>query len=159
MDRYSSPGIPAAYVARITVRRPDGEQQVVPLGAEPITIGRADGNAIVVKDDWVSRKHLEIALGNDGLYYARDLGSANGLVVNGRPEQDVPLKPGDLIQLGNYLLIFSVDADGQADATSLGRETRIAGGGAGPLCRDQEPSPRERRARVPPRTRGGSPPR
>ncbi|HEY7908672.1 MAG TPA: FHA domain-containing protein, partial [Thermomicrobiales bacterium] len=131
MDRFSSPGIPAAYVARITVRRPDGEQQVVPLGNEPITVGRADGNAIVVKDEWVSRKHLEIVLGNDGRYYARDLGSANGLIVNGRPEQVAALKPGDLIQLGGYLLIFSVDTDGHADATRMGRETSIEGTGRG----------------------------
>ncbi|MGI8856776.1 MAG: FHA domain-containing protein, partial [Thermomicrobiales bacterium] len=129
MDRFSSPGIPAAYVARITVRHPDGEQQVVPLGNAPVTVGRADGNTIVVKDDWVSRRHLEIALGNDGLYYARDLGSANGLVVNGQPVQTAPLKPGDVIQLGQYLLIFSVDADGHADATRLGRETHIEGTG------------------------------
>jgi ABC transport system ATP-binding/permease protein len=131
VDRFSSPGIPAAYVARITVRRPDGEQQVIPLGNEPVTVGRADGNAIVVKDDWVSRKHLEIVLGNDGRYYARDLGSANGLIVNGRPEQVAALKPGDLIQLGGYLLIFSVDTDGHADATRMGRETSIEGTGRG----------------------------
>ncbi|HEY8291773.1 MAG TPA: FHA domain-containing protein, partial [Thermomicrobiales bacterium] len=61
MDRFSSPGMPAAQVARITVRRPDGEQQVVPLGTGPVTVGRSDGNTIVIKDDWISRKHMEIA--------------------------------------------------------------------------------------------------
>jgi len=128
MDRYSSPGIPAAYVARITVRRPDGEQQVVPLGAEPVTVGRADGNTIVIKDAAVSRKHMEIMRGNDGLYYARDLGSANGLVVNGRAEQTASLTPGDLIEIGAYLLIFSVDTEEQADPTRMRQETRIEQG-------------------------------
>ncbi|MGI8688557.1 MAG: FHA domain-containing protein [Thermomicrobiales bacterium] len=129
MDRFSSPGIPAAYVARVTVRRPDGEQQVVPLGAEPVTVGRADGNTIVIKDDWISRKHMEIVRGNDGLYYARDLGSANGMSVNGRAEQIVPLKPGDLVQLGPYLLLFSVDVEQQADPTRMRQETRGEEGG------------------------------
>ncbi len=128
MDRYSSPGIPAAYMARVTVRRPDGEQQVVPLGAEPVTVGRADSNTIVIKDAAVSRKHMEIVQGNDGLYYARDLGSANGLVVNGRAEQTASLTSGDLIEIGAYLLIFSVDTEEQADPTQMRQETRIEQG-------------------------------
>src|SRR5215471_7908697 len=94
-------------VARIIVRRPDGEQESVPLGAEPLTVGRSDTNRVVIKDDWVSRRHMEIVPGNDGLYYVRDLGSANGLMVNGQPTQYAPLRPGDLIQLGQNLLIFS----------------------------------------------------
>src|SRR4051812_13425539 len=101
----------AQLVARIIVRRPDGEQEVVPLGTEPVTVGRSDSNTIVIKDDWVSRRHLEIVRGNDSLYYVRDLGSANGLTVNGQPTQYAPLRPGDLIQLGQNLLIFSLDTD------------------------------------------------
>jgi ABC-type multidrug transport system ATPase subunit/pSer/pThr/pTyr-binding forkhead associated (FHA) protein/ABC-type multidrug transport system permease subunit len=129
VERFSSPGMPAAYVARITVRRPDGEQQVVSLGTEPVTVGRADGNTIVIKDDWISRRHLEIVRGNDGVYYARDLGSRNGMSVNGRAEQFVALKPGDLVQLGQYLLLLSIDTENQADPTRMRQETRIEGGG------------------------------
>ncbi|MDQ6603698.1 MAG: FHA domain-containing protein [Chloroflexota bacterium] len=128
MDRFASPGIPAASIARITVRRPDGEQQVVPLDAGPVTVGRADGNTIVIKDDWISRKHMEIARSSDGLYYARDLGSANGMRVNGQLAQSAPLKPGDLVQLGQYLLLFSVDTEQRVDPTRLRQETRIEGG-------------------------------
>jgi ABC-type multidrug transport system ATPase subunit/pSer/pThr/pTyr-binding forkhead associated (FHA) protein len=129
VDRFSSPGPPAAYVARVTVRRPDGEQQVVPLGAEPVTVGRSDGNTVVIKDGWISRKHMEIARGDDGLYYAHDLGSANGIKVNGRTAQSAALKPGDLIQLGQYLLLFSVDTEMQTDPLRSRQETRIAAGG------------------------------
>ncbi|MCA1666131.1 MAG: FHA domain-containing protein [Thermomicrobia bacterium] len=128
MERYSAPGGPAVSVAHITVRRPDGEQQVVPLGTQPVSVGRADGNTIVIKDDWISRKHMEITLGTDGLYYAHDLGSANGMTVNGRPEQNVPLKPGDLVQLGQYMLLFSVETASVADPTRMQQETRIASG-------------------------------
>lgn len=129
MERHTAAG---ATAARIIVRRPDGAQEVVPLGAAPVTVGRADGNTVVVKDDWVSRRHLEIVLGSDGLYYARDLGSANGLMVNGLRTASAPLRPGDLIRLGQNLLIFSVDSDGQADVTRLGKQTRIAGSGEQP---------------------------
>ncbi len=129
MDRFSSPGMPAAYVARVTVRRPDGGQHVVPLGTEPVTVGRSDGNTIVIKDDWISRKHMEIARGADGFYYARDLGSANGMRVNGQAAQSAALKPGDLVQLGQYLLLFSIETEMQADPTRMREETRIEGSG------------------------------
>ena len=133
MDRFSSPGGPATYVARVTVRRPDGTQQVVPLGTEPVTVGRSDGNTIVIKDTWVSRKHMEIVRGNDGLYYARDLGSANGMTINGQVAQSAALKPGDLVKLGQYLLLFSVSTENQADPTRMRQETRAEGGGSSRL--------------------------
>ena len=128
MDRISAPGLPAAPVIRLVLRRPDGEQQAVTLGRDPVTIGRSDGNTITIKDEWVSRRHMEIALGADGLYYARDLGSANGVLVNGQPIQVVALKTGDLIRLGQYMLIFTVETDGVVDSTRLARETRIESG-------------------------------
>ncbi|MHB8648041.1 MAG: FHA domain-containing protein, partial [Thermomicrobiales bacterium] len=112
----------------------DGAQQVVPLTNEPVTVGRSDDNTIVIKDDWISRKHMEITLGTDGLYYARDLGSANGMTVNGRAEQSAPLKPGDLVQLGAYLLLFSVDTENQADPTRLRQATRMEGSGSPPAA-------------------------
>ena len=146
MDQY-----PAAPVtARLIVRRPSGAQEVVPLGAAPVTVGRADGNTVVIKDDWVSRRHLEIAPGADGIYHARDLGSSNGLTINGQRMQFAPLRPGDLIQLGQNLLIFSLDQDGQADVTSLGHKTRVAASGQRPAAGPPPPAGGGEHATPPP---------
>jgi len=131
VEQFASPTVPisspppAMPVAHLTVRTADGEQRVVPLGPDPITIGRADTNAVVIKDDWVSRQHIEISLGPDGRYYARDLGSRNGMFVNGHSAQFVPLNPNDSVQLGQNQLIFS-SGGSLPGGTALAIETSLA---------------------------------
>jgi len=51
--------------------------------ANAITLGRAYDNDIVLDDPHVAAHHLRIAYGDDGSWIAEDLGSINGLVVDG----------------------------------------------------------------------------
>ncbi len=53
------------------------------LAAKSITLGRAYDNDIVLDDPHVGAHHLRIARGDDGAWVAEDLGSINGLVVDG----------------------------------------------------------------------------
>jgi hypothetical protein len=48
-----------------------------------ITIGRAYDNDIVLDDPHVAAHHLRLARGNDGAWVAEDLGSVNGVYVDG----------------------------------------------------------------------------
>ena len=48
-----------------------------------ITLGRAYDNDVVLDDPHVAAHHLRIAHGDDGAWVAEDLGSINGLVVDG----------------------------------------------------------------------------
>lgn len=98
-----------ASPARLIIQQAGGEQTVLPLGTAPVTVGRGGDNTIVLHDDQVSRRHLEIVPGADGRYYLRDLGSANGVVVNGQPTRSAPLQPGDRIQVGETFLTFVFD--------------------------------------------------
>jgi len=145
VERYASPiapngppmppGMPGP-AALLTLHLATGEQRIVPLGPDPVTVGRSDGNTIVIKDEWVSRQHLEVAPGPDGRYHVRDLGSRNGVFVNGQRVQNAALTPNDTVQLGQNTLTFSTGAvnapppvrgNALADATSLAAEgTRIA---------------------------------
>lgn len=74
--------------------------QEYPLDADTVTIGRRDGNTIVVKDPTVSRQHAEIR--REGREFVlRDLGSADGVRVNGAPiAGDYRLRDGDAIAIG-----------------------------------------------------------
>lgn len=69
-------------------------------------IGRARGNDVQLADPLVSRYHARIEAQNDG-YVLQDLGSPNGLLINGRrvvrPEL---LRDGDRISIGATLLEF-----------------------------------------------------
>jgi pSer/pThr/pTyr-binding forkhead associated (FHA) protein len=75
------------------------------------TIGRSRECDVVLADRNVSRRHAEIRVGPDGVYVVFDLGSTNGVRVNGRP---VPaagedLRSGDHLELGTAELVFEVE--------------------------------------------------
>jgi hypothetical protein len=95
--------MPAAWLA---LRRPDGGGQVYRLDRPVIHIGRHVSNEIVVNDRRVSRYHAEIRY-ERGQFVLYDLGSLNGVVVNGVvTHQPVTLRDGDQISVGNHDFIF-----------------------------------------------------
>jgi hypothetical protein len=64
------------------------------------TIGRSSGCAFVLAgDDAVSRRHAEIAV-RAGVCLVRDLDSANGTLLNGRPVRRARLRRGDVLLFG-----------------------------------------------------------
>jgi pSer/pThr/pTyr-binding forkhead associated (FHA) protein len=79
------------------------------LGRQPVTVGRDDGCHIQIADDAVSRRHLQIRLDRERKkYFAQDMQSANGTLVNDHPiKGDTPLADGDIIGLGQTQLMFS----------------------------------------------------
>jgi signal transduction histidine kinase/pSer/pThr/pTyr-binding forkhead associated (FHA) protein len=94
-------------VARlIVIKGPDEGRQFDLPAAEAVSIGRDRSNRVVLHDTEVSRKHAEIAPHNGG-FHLRDVGSANGTLVNTHPVREAPLNPGDHITLGQTILVFS----------------------------------------------------
>jgi len=71
----------------------------------PITIGRDPDNTITVIDSSVSRHHAKVSFqGAD--WVAEDLGSANGITMDGKRWEKVTLKPGGTFQLGEITFSF-----------------------------------------------------
>jgi hypothetical protein len=79
--------------------------QVLALSEEVTTIGSVAGNTVVLADPAVSRKHAGIRKVN-GLYELADLGSTNGVYVNGHKVPKKTLEPGDIIRVGNTEAVF-----------------------------------------------------
>ncbi len=76
---------------------------------QPITIGRAPNNALVLADNKVSRQHADVRTENGGFVIA-DRGSSFGTVVNGKKiDAPMPLKNGDEILLGTTAIVFLTD--------------------------------------------------
>lgn len=70
-----------------------------------LTIGRADGNDIVLDEGVVSGRHVRIVPPGTVV----DEGSTNGTLVNGRRiDGRVPLRSGDLVQVGSTTFRFEV---------------------------------------------------
>jgi len=79
--------------------------QTLPLAEEVTTIGSVAGNTVVLADPAVSRKHAGIRK-VDGNYELADLGSTNGVYVNGHKVPKKTLEPGDIIRVGNTEAVF-----------------------------------------------------
>lgn len=77
----------------------------VPLGEEPVTIGRLPDCEIVLSDPNVSRRHAEVRR-DAGEFVVVDLGSTNGTRVNGAGVKERRLADGDEITVGNTRLRF-----------------------------------------------------
>jgi hypothetical protein len=79
--------------------------QTLSLSEEVTTIGSVAGNSVVLADPAVSRKHAGIRKVN-GSYELADLGSTNGVYVNGHKVPKKTLEPGDIIRVGNTEAVF-----------------------------------------------------
>lgn len=71
-------------------------------------IGRESANDIVVPDINISRVHAEIHMQPNGQWVVSDLGSTNGLYVNGQKVQSAQLRDADMITLGTSTLEFQL---------------------------------------------------
>ena len=71
-----------------------------------ITIGRSEGNDVVINDDdKVSRHHLQIVQFDDGSYQLIDFNSTNGTYINGdRVSGEAVLGEGDFVRIGDTML-------------------------------------------------------
>ncbi len=82
------------------------------------TVGRDSTSNVRLVDTEVSRRHAEFRLVN-GAWHVVDVGSANGSFVNGQPIKDATLQPGDRVQIGQSVLLFSAGrgdgAPGESD--------------------------------------------
>lgn len=86
----------------------EGRRHVIPPGGA--LVGRSRECDIVLADANVSRRHAEIAPAAAGTWTISDLGSTNGVHVNGRRIEGVAqLRPGDRIALGTAEVAFELD--------------------------------------------------
>jgi len=72
-------------------------------------VGRDETAAIQVKDEFVSRAHMQVRFSEDtDSYYASDTKSRHGTFVNGsRIYEEVPLTENDLVDIGGVTLMFT----------------------------------------------------
>lgn len=84
----------------IVVHPPDGRPTVIPLGDDPVTLGRSERMTVALDDVYVSDEHALVAPDDEG-FIVRDLGSTNGTYLNGaKVTQPTPVSAGDQIRLG-----------------------------------------------------------
>ena len=80
-------------------------------------LGRHSANAVSLSDPRASRRHCQLVVSDAGALLA-DLESGNGTLVNGLPVQTVQLQPGDRIEIGETVLVYSREAAGGSSIES-----------------------------------------
>jgi hypothetical protein len=110
---YSSSARMGDPVVQARARRP--ARALLSVGAKRLPVppdggvlGRSRDCDIVLEDTGVSRRHAELRPGEGGWTVA-DLGSTNGVRVNGRDIHGAhPLRAGDRIELGSTEIVFDI---------------------------------------------------
>ena len=85
-----------------------GEGRRNVLSGSRVVIGRSREADIVLQDPNISRRHAELRRADEG-WQIVDLGSTNGIKVNGRRVDNQALRPGDQITIGVTDLTFELE--------------------------------------------------
>jgi pSer/pThr/pTyr-binding forkhead associated (FHA) protein len=108
----------------VTVLLKDQVLQQHSFEAVKVQIGRHRACDVVLDNPAVSRVHARITCENDAIYL-EDPGSANGLLLNGRPVKREALKDGDIVGIGKFSLHIALptrDADTSQSVTLSSRD-------------------------------------
>ena len=108
-DRFHAPVIkpPISFAGILTVIDGLDTGQKIDITVHRINIGRREGNELPLTDMNTSRLHSYI-LFEDGGHVLYDAKSLNGTYVNEHRITYKRLKDGDLIKLGNTVLLYEV---------------------------------------------------
>jgi hypothetical protein len=83
-------------------------RRTVELRDEPLRVGRARTNDIVLRDTRISRHHcvIEVVAGRPII---RDLGSVRGIKVNNRRREESDLRQGDRVRIGPFTIALRAE--------------------------------------------------
>jgi FHA domain-containing protein len=99
--------IPALPQAWLTIRLPQMQHKIYRIEKPVVNIGRQLTNDIIVEDKRVSRYHAQIKFHSNGQFMIFDLGSTNGITINGTPHlRQHTLRSGDRFTIGSYDFYF-----------------------------------------------------
>ena len=109
-------------MAYLLVQCPGQTDDKFLLTDKQVTVGRLPGNELVIDEPSVSRHHARIFPSHEG-HTIVDLGSRNGVWVNGQQasEAPIPLRHGDKVALGGQgvALRYIADEASTGDLTSF----------------------------------------
>lgn len=95
---------------KIDVQGPKDKREVIAM-TFPYLLGRSNHCHLILPDFSISRQHARIVQIGDTLTL-EDLGSTNGIIVDDKPVEKIPITHGLKAQLGNYTLSFSLEEEG-----------------------------------------------
>src|SRR5271154_5776489 len=127
----------------IIIQEKGGEQRRMVFNKPEVTIGRVQGNDIVLPKGNVSKRHARIVL-KDGKFIIVDLKSTNGTYVNGRKiTSPLVVKDSDKIYIGDFIVGVDEAASGDGDGPSETTTSPPGGDRMQPMMDARPPRPTE----------------
>jgi pSer/pThr/pTyr-binding forkhead associated (FHA) protein len=110
----TAPARPLPVLRVLSLRNPP-QDHFLAVGKH--TVGRHPDNDVVIASPYVSRRHCTILVLPDGTCILQDLGSTDGVYVDGeRIKHPLRLKDGDEIRVGGRRLVLLASVNGTANA-------------------------------------------
>jgi pilus assembly protein CpaF len=127
----------------VVITEKGGAQRRVEFDKNEITIGRVQGNDIILPKGNVSKRHTRIVL-KDDRFIVVDLKSTNGTYVNGRKiTSPLVIRPSDKVYIGDFILNLDGEAAeaAEADEPATRAVAPSVATEAAPVVRAPEPTP------------------
>ncbi len=113
------------------------------LEGDQLVIGRDSSSGVAINDAEISRKHARLNF-QGGKYVIEDLGSTNGTFVNGqRLVSPVVLKSGDVVSLGEQIVLMYEALSGDPGETVLSARKVPARPAPAPAPMPAPPAPQQ----------------
>jgi len=117
-------------MGKLLVSKSGFELQEIELEHGSVCIGRAKDNDIQLNDATVSSHHAKIVTVMS-TSYIQDLGSTNGIFVNGDPVVVQALHADDVISIGNHEILFQQSNANQSSQDEDAYDTQLVNSMAG----------------------------
>ncbi len=92
---------------------------IVLAAGQSKTIGRGRQADVMVDDPSLSRLHARVSVDRDGQLAVDDLGSTNGIFVNGSEQLSAFVLSGDVVRFGRIEYVVSTDEVATSPASSI----------------------------------------
>src|SRR5215469_1097532 len=105
-------------MAKLVLLSPGMTGRTHDLKAEKTTVGRVEDNTFQIAEPSVSSHHCEVLTKGDEVI-VKDLNSTNGTFINGEKVSESPLKPGQILRLGQIEMRLETDTPQAASKKPL----------------------------------------
>ena len=98
-----------------------GQRHAAPARPAGLVIGRGNEADLRIDDPGISRRHAQISLKeSEGgtIVTVADLGSTNGVILDGQPVDSSPVRDGSEIRLGNTVIVIRITPKATPDQPS-----------------------------------------
>jgi pSer/pThr/pTyr-binding forkhead associated (FHA) protein len=101
------------------------------------TLGRESGNDINLNDARCSHHHVAVLIQNDQIF-VKDMGSRNGILLNGKKVTESMVRPGEPLQIGDTVFVIQKEAPIMASVGPSAPSQTYAGPTSMNLPREKE---------------------